>query len=293
MSWFYSKQPDGRRPRRTGFVGTLTQARRAKAVELPPGREDRAKQERRRDVPTLYEFTKERLGAAFTAGGQSRDRYENAYRLRIHDSLGAYFLDELTRKDIIEWWEALVAREGDRHCAAYARKTLRWLLRKAVDQEHIERSPAEGIDFADRAKLAVKNGAASKRNHANKRAPLTRDQYDTLKTRCAQVSLSDLLKVRLAVEGCMGRAELAGLRGAGFQPDRSVFGLTNGVTYARDTGLTLGDLKNDNRYREVVLADDLRDLIVRYFDERDNHARAGSIHSRASTRTASASGSQR
>lgn len=265
-SWAGPQRGGVRGKRRTGFVGTLTEARAAKAAdarlvvsETPTVPVERA------GLPTLFEFARARLAEEFAPRVQhGTDRYESSYRLRIHGTLGGYRLDAITAATVREWCDDLVRREGDRRCAEYAFGTLHWLLGEAVDEGFVPSNVAAGVRFKRRARAAVRLGAPSAEDHARSKPALTRDQYQQVKDYAATVGLLDLLKIRLPVEGALRRAEFAALRWEGFDPLARTFGVTNGVTYTPGTGTVVGRLKNDPSYRVVVVAHDLRDLLVAY-----------------------------
>lgn len=271
MSWWEPMRTGEPCRRRIGFVGTKAQAltQKMKAKVAAATAEPAAAVVLASSVPTLYEFARDRLQDPLAPRVQlTTDRYETAYRLRIHEHLGAYQLDELTPPMVRDWCDALARREGTRRSAEYAFRALHWLLNEAVDDGMIATNPAAGIRYAKRARAAVvREGAPSAEDHARKKPALTRAQYEQLKSRTATRRLHDQVFIRLAVEGTLRRAELAALRWGGYDPEARTFEVTGGVTHTKTTGTVVGDPKNTNSVRTIVLSGDLCQLLDEYREE--------------------------
>lgn len=261
-SW-HERQTNGTRKRRTGFVGTLTEAKAAKAAVTVPVQNDDEQ-----DTPTLWEFARTRLADECAPQRQhTLDRYADAYRLRIHETLGAQPLDRLTAAVLREWCNALVKEYGDRRCAKYAYMTLHWLLNQAVSDGLISHNHASGLSFDGRAAKAVKGGAPSSSDLANKKPPLNGEQYDQLVRHVSTGRLADLVVVRVAVEGALRRAELGALRWEGFDAEERTFQICSGVTYTKTTGSVVGDTKTRKSNRNIVLSRDLCELLEAYREQ--------------------------
>lgn len=269
MSWWYPVVSGEARRRRSGFVGTLTEARRAKAREAAPTAAVRSSVPVATASPTLYEFAKGQIGDELAPRSQhTTDRYETAYRLRIHGELGHYALTDLTTVVIRSWSDDLVRREGTRRCAEYAFRTLHWLLKSAVQEGLLDSNPASGVAFGGRAAAAVaRTGAPASEDHERKKPALTREQYEEVKAHAASRGLQHLLLIRLATECALRRAELAALRRGGYDREARTFEVASGVTHTRTTGTVSGRLKTRTSRRVVVLSRDLCAVLDAYLLE--------------------------
>lgn len=268
MSW-WEPQIHGARKRRSGFVGTLTEAKAYKsAAKLRSNAatpvEPRIADPGAAESPTLYEFAKARLGDTLARRQITTAGYECAYRIRIHPKLGAYRLDELAPALVREWCDELVRLEGDRVCALLAYKTLCLLLSEAVDEGLLTFNPAVGIKFRRRARQAVRAGAPSATQFAQRKPALNRPQYEQFKAYAATVGLRELVMVRLAVEGALRRNELLGLRWSGYDRAARTFAITEGVTYTAKTGTAACDPKTAKSNRLIVLSRDLCEVLDMY-----------------------------
>ncbi|MCW2922112.1 MAG: site-specific integrase [Thermoleophilia bacterium] len=265
-SWAGPQRNGVRAKRRTGFIGTFTEAKAEKAADA------------RRVVagtpavtpvlagmPTLFEFAQRCLSDRFAPRRQiSIDWYERPYRLRIHAHLGGLPLDRITFTEVRAWCDQLIEREGDRECAKDAFGTLRWLLGQAVAENLLSQNVAAGFPFDGRAASAVRQGAPSASDFRKKKPTLTREQYERVKDFAGSVALRELVMCRLVVEATLRRTELGGMKWSGFDPDARTFELTSGVTHTKTTGTVTGDLKTRTSSRFVVLGASLSRLLLDY-----------------------------
>lgn len=268
-SWAGRQQNGARAKRRTGFVGTFTEAKIAKGAEAADARRvgvavTLAPPVEQATMPTLYEFARMLLSDPLARKPITTDRYADAYRLRIHPHLGYLRLDEITPRICRNWCDELVRREGDRICAKKAAKTLIWLLNEAIAEDHLTGNPALGMKFERRARAAVADGAPSAAAFAQKKPALNRPRYELLKSHAASVGVRELVMVRLTVEGTLRRNELLGLQWSGYDRINRTFAVLQGVTYAPSVGTATGDPKTKKSRRVIVLSRDLIDCIDLY-----------------------------
>lgn len=257
MSWWVPKAGGGR-TRRTGFVGTrreaVTEKQRGKLAALDARPEDTPAAR----TPTLFEFCHVRLVDPFAGRSQhATDRYETAYRLRIHPELGRLQLDEITVDMVEGWCDRLVRREGNGRAVEYAFVTLRWLLNEAVRRQHITFNPCASIQYRKRYGEPMTKGGRDQ-------LALSASEYERVKAAAAAEGQEALLRVRLATEGTMRRAELAGLRWRDFDADGCTLRIDEAVTHTKSTGLVVGQTKTHASTRTLGIGPDLRDLLVAF-----------------------------
>lgn len=259
MSW-WEPQGDGTRKRRTGFIGTLTDARAEKAAsKLRSNATPPTPALGPASAPTLYHFAQARLSDRYAARGQHAvDRYEAAYRLRIHAEFGARPLDAITVDDVEAWCDRLVGAEGNIRAVEYAFVTLRWLLNEAVRRRHITYNPCASIAYARRY------GRSHRKVPTDQKRALSAAEYERLKAAAQEEGVEAILRIRLAAEGALRRAELAGLRWRDLDAERCTLRIDEAVTYTKATGLVVGATKTRASTRTVGLPPDLFALLARY-----------------------------
>lgn len=250
-SWARPQRGGKRRPRRTGFIGTLRDAKAEKAAEYLAARSEEP------DAPTLHGWCAQVLRLKEgTVKPSTFDGYAYAYEARIHDDLGSLRLDAITPLVIDDWIAARIAKEGNTPSVFKAYQFLRVSLRMAAKKRVIEFDPTSAVDFPTNDRPPVRES----RDRA-----VTSEQYTELLAVCTLAR--HRLMVRLAVEAGLRSGELAGLRFQHLDLDSNHPSILveENVTTSRRTRKKIVGSPKSNKAGTVAISKQLAFELARYW----------------------------